>query len=160
MIFLLYGALSLLILHETESISSGVWSDWENLGGYLASGPTAASWGENRLDVFVSGEDEALWHKWWDGRSWSVWERVRDGPISEPDCASWGLNRIDCFVLKKDTEDVLHTYWEGYGWSGWENLGGDPISGPTAAAVDVDHLRVFARFRDNKMHQRYWNRNS
>jgi hypothetical protein len=41
------------------------WSDWEDLGGTLASAPAAASWQENRLDCFVRGTDRRMWHKWW-----------------------------------------------------------------------------------------------
>ncbi|MGW5667374.1 hypothetical protein, partial [Micromonospora sp. NPDC003776] len=41
------------------------WSDWESLGGVLTSAPAAASWGSDRIDVFVGGADEAMWHKWW-----------------------------------------------------------------------------------------------
>jgi hypothetical protein len=41
------------------------WHQWESLGGILTSGPAAASWDTNRLDVFVRGEDNALWHNWW-----------------------------------------------------------------------------------------------
>ncbi|KAG8418904.1 hypothetical protein J3459_011885 [Metarhizium acridum] len=31
---------------------------------------TAVSWGPNRLDLFVLGTDDAVYHKWWDGSSW------------------------------------------------------------------------------------------
>jgi hypothetical protein len=41
------------------------WSGWEDLGGILTSAPAAVSWGQNRIDTFVSGTDSALWHKWW-----------------------------------------------------------------------------------------------
>ncbi len=49
------------------------------LGSQLApgSGPGAASWATDRLDVFVRGTDNALWHKWWDG-----------APISRAGCQS------------------------------------------------------------------------
>ena len=43
---------------------------WEPLGGVLASGPAAAAWSAGRLDVFVRGTDNQLWHKWYDG-SWN-----------------------------------------------------------------------------------------
>ncbi|HSH61110.1 MAG TPA: hypothetical protein VK988_16015, partial [Acidimicrobiales bacterium] len=48
-------------------------SGWEPLGGHLTSGPAVASWGENRLDTFVRGPDNALWHKAWDGWGWTPW---------------------------------------------------------------------------------------
>lgn len=34
-----------------------------------ASGPVVA-WGPNRLDLFVTGTDSRVYHKWWDGSSW------------------------------------------------------------------------------------------
>ena len=30
----------------------------------------ASSWAPGRLDVFVRGTDNAMWHKWWDGSAW------------------------------------------------------------------------------------------
>ena len=48
-------------------------SDWQNLGGSLASPPVAVSWGPNRLDVFAIGNDGQLWHRWWDGDIWNDW---------------------------------------------------------------------------------------
>jgi hypothetical protein len=39
------------------------WSEWENLGGALSSGPAVASWGAGRLDVFVRGNDNSLYHR-------------------------------------------------------------------------------------------------
>ena len=29
------------------------------------SAPDAVSWGPNRIDTFVRGTDNALWHKWY-----------------------------------------------------------------------------------------------
>jgi hypothetical protein len=36
----------------------------------MGSSPGCASWGANRIDVFVRGTDNELWHKYWDGSSW------------------------------------------------------------------------------------------
>jgi len=53
------------------------WLAWKDLGGSrIASSPDAATWGDNRIDVFVrgtdyeAGTDTALWHRWWDGKNW------------------------------------------------------------------------------------------
>ena len=43
----------------------GGWSGWESLGGGLISGPAAVSWSNIRIDTFVIGTDNALYHKWW-----------------------------------------------------------------------------------------------
>lgn len=50
---------------STQDITAATWSGWESLGGTLTSAPAAVSWGPNRIDVFVKGTDNALWHKWW-----------------------------------------------------------------------------------------------
>ena len=34
------------------------------------SPPRVIAWGPNRLDVFVTGTDSALYHKWWNGSAW------------------------------------------------------------------------------------------
>jgi hypothetical protein len=51
-------------------VAGNQWHDWESLGGVLSSGPGVSSWAAGRLDVFVRGTDNALWHKWFDG-NWS-----------------------------------------------------------------------------------------
>jgi hypothetical protein len=40
------------------------------MGGVCVDGPRVTSWGTNRLDVFVTGTNSALYHKWWNGTSW------------------------------------------------------------------------------------------
>jgi len=56
------------------------WSGWEDLGGILSSGIGVSSWAANRLDCFVRGTDNAMWHKWWNGAAWSGWESLGGGP--------------------------------------------------------------------------------
>jgi len=79
--------------------SSAIWSNWENLGGSCTEGVAASSWGADRLDCFVVGNDRALWHKWWNGSTWSDWESLGGKLYSAPTAISWGLNRIDVFSI-------------------------------------------------------------
>ena len=53
------------------------------MGGICTSQPRAVAWGPNRLDVFVTGTDSALYHKWWNGSAWgpSVTGYERQGGI-------------------------------------------------------------------------------
>ena len=57
------------------------WSEnWENVGNRsLASYPTVASRGANRLGVFARGNDLRTYHNAWDGLSWTLDDR---GPLS------------------------------------------------------------------------------
>jgi hypothetical protein len=82
---------------------------WENLGGYLTSAPAVASWGSNRLDVFIRGGNNALFHKWWDGSGWSGWVERGGTLTSAPAVASWGPNRLDVFI--RGGNNVLYHKW-------------------------------------------------
>lgn len=78
------------------------WFGWEDLGGIITSAPAVASWAANRLDCFVKGADNHMWHKWWDGSQWSRWEDLGGVIDDAPAAVSWGQNRIDCFARGMD----------------------------------------------------------
>ena len=131
------------------------WSHWEGLGGVLTSDPDVSSWGPNRLDVFVRGTDNAMWHKWWDGSAWRGWESLGGTQTSGPGAVSWGPNRIDCFV--RGTDNALwHKWWDGSRWRGWDSLGGVLTSDPTVCSWGSNRLDVFARGTDNALWHRWW----
>ena len=122
--------------------------------------PTVSSWGDNRLDVFVKGTDNALWHKWWDGTSWSSgWENLGGILTSSPGAVSWGNNRIDVFV--KGTDNALwHKWWDGNSWSNWESLGGVLTSAPGAVSWGNNRIDVFVKGTDNALWHKWWDGNS
>lgn len=132
------------------------WSRWEDLGGVLSSSPAVASWQPNRLDVFVRGTDNAMYHKWWDGRSWSNYENLGGVLTSAPAAVSWGANRVDTFVRGTDNA-LYHKYWNGSRWSDWENLGGVLTSGPAVSSRRANQLDVFVRGRNNHLYKKTWN---
>jgi len=51
------------------------WSGWASEGGVLTSDPAVANNEDGRLEVFVRGTDNALWHKWQvaPNNGWSDW---------------------------------------------------------------------------------------
>jgi hypothetical protein len=150
----------------------GRWSDayipnggWESLGAPPAnqvwSDPTAVSWGNGRIDIFVKGTTNALWHKWYDGR-WSDayipnggWESLGGVLYSGPDACSWGPGRLDIFV-KAAGGDIDHKWYDGR-WSdahipngGWESLGTPSdvnfsgiVTDPTAVSWGKGRMDIF-----------------
>ena len=81
---------------------------WTSLGGGFRSGPAAASWARNRLDVFGRGTDNALYVDSWTGTAWTGWSQVAPNPVgSDPAAVSWGPNRIDVFA--RATDDQMYT---------------------------------------------------
>jgi len=125
------------------------WSGWEDLGGIITSGPAVASWAANRLDCFAKGQNNHMWHKWWNGAAWSGWEDLGGVIDDAPAAVSWGPNRIDCFVRGMNNH-VYHKWWDG-AWSGWEDLGGITTSGPAAASWAVNRLDCFVKGQNNAL---------
>jgi hypothetical protein len=129
------------------------WIGWESLGGTLTSDPAVASWSSGRLDVFVRGTDNALWHKWFQN-GWSGWESLGGLLTSGPAVAAWSAGRLDVFV--RGTDNALWHKWFQNGWSGWESLGGVLTSDPAAVSWSAGRLDVFARGTDNALWHKWF----
>lgn len=129
-------------------------ADWQPIGGRtgvtLSASPAASSWGVNRFDIFASGSDGKVYHKYFDGawRSWTAldpsslpgsqlgdWEPIGGVPantriVGSPSVVSWGNGRLDIFVSGSD-DKVYHKFFAGgRGWGpgavgdDWEPIGG------------------------------------
>lgn len=144
-----------LTLENIGQQPSTGWSQWEDLGGILTSGPAVASWQPNRLDVFGKGQNNALWHKWWNGIRWSEWEDLGGVLTSSPDAVSWGPNRIDVFGRGQNNA-LWHKWWNGTTWSEWEDLGGVLTSDPAVASWQANRLDVFGRGQNNALWHKWW----
>jgi peptidoglycan hydrolase-like protein with peptidoglycan-binding domain len=129
------------------------WSNWESLGGILTSDPDVSSWARGRLDTFVRGTDNALWHKWF-SNGWSHWESLGGFLTSGPAAVSWGSGRIDVFVRGGD--NALWHKWFSNGWSHWESLGGVLTSDPAVCSWSAGRLDVFVRGTDNALWHKWF----
>jgi uncharacterized protein YvpB len=137
------------------------WGGWAPVSGAApgwpgtASAPAAASWGPGRMDVFVRGTDNALWHLWWNAAGWGGWESLGGSLASAPAVAAWSTNRLDVFA--RGTDGTLQHIWsDGMSWSGWESLGGALTSAPAAASWAAGRLDLFVRGTDNALYHRWW----
>jgi hypothetical protein len=129
---------------------------WSSLGGGIIGGPDASSWGATRADVFVRGNDNALWHRSWNGTSWAAWESLGGIISADPGAVSWAANRIDVFVRGTDNS-LWHRISDGTTWTPWQNLGGGLTSGPDAASWAANQLSVFVRGTDSGLWVDSWN---
>lgn len=120
---------------------AGEWTKWQDLKGCCISSPAAASWGQDRLDVFAIGTNSQLYHKQWDGE-WSKWISLGGTCIYKPAAVSWGENRLDVFAIGIDKQ-VYRKWWDGSKWNGWENLGGTCIHGIAAASWGPGRIDLF-----------------
>jgi glucose/arabinose dehydrogenase len=126
---------------------------WDGLGGATNDSPAVASWSAGRLDVFVRGTDNQLWHKWY-ANGWSGWEPLGGALTSGPAAASWSAGRLDVFARGPDNQ-LWHKWYQG-GWSSWEPLGGATFDSPAAASWSAGRLDVFVRGTDNQLWHKWW----
>jgi Lysozyme like domain/Repeat of unknown function (DUF346) len=156
-------------------ISSGGtnWTPWStyNSGAYLSylaqaqaavdrlqkPGVDVASWGSGRLDVFARGNDQQLWHKWFDNGQWSGWEPLGGTLTSDPTAVSRSDGIIDVFARGGDNQLVHRSFVRGRGWSAWMHHGGTLTSAPDAASWGAQRVDVFARGGDNQLVHLYFN---
>jgi len=143
-------------LAHKQAILGQLWTEWEDLGGQLASAPAVASWSLSRLDVFAQGENGHLMHKRWNGEDWSDWRDLGGRLTSAPAAVSWGPNRIDVFVRGHDLQ-LAQKRWNGQEWSDWRNLGGDLMSSPAVSSWGPNRLDVFVRGKNSHLMHKRWN---
>jgi hypothetical protein len=137
------------------------WSGWEQIDGEFQDAPAVASWGSNRLDVFIRALNNELWHQAWDGANWSGWFSLQGVLTSAPAAVSWGENRIDVFALGTDRE-VWHRTWDG-GWLDWISEGGGDVESdgllddaPGVTATGSKELYLFVRNSGHNLKFKYW----
>jgi hypothetical protein len=83
---------------------------------------------DGRLEVFVKGKDDELWHIWQDGPGgWSLWDSLGMPPkgfFDPPVVVQNEDGRLEVFVKGKDGE--LWHIWQfapNDGWSLWDSFG-------------------------------------
>ena len=97
---------------KTFEMGSG-WKGWENVGGQgksVLSAPAAASTGPNRIDCFIRGSGDHLFHAWYQEGKQEEWAEIDTLAIKDaPAVVSGGMNtnqgRVDVFV--RGTDDLL-----------------------------------------------------
>jgi acylphosphatase len=126
---------------------------WQSLGGGLTGGPVVATNADGRLEVFVWGTDNALWHIWQTvpNGGWSGWSSLGGGLTSNPTVGRNADGRLEVFV--RGTDNSLYHIWQmpTGGWSAWNPLGGGLTGGPVVATNADGRLEVFVWGTDNAL---------
>jgi hypothetical protein len=136
---------------KASADGSLLFSGWSSLGGVAQGAPAVTTWTGGRVDAFVRGGDNNLWHKSYSGW-WSGWQNLGAPPgglTSDPGAVAWSSGRIDVFVAGAGGQ-LWHKWYAG-SWSGWEALGGAIVGAPTVSSWGPGRLDVFARGTDNRL---------
>ena len=143
------------------------WSRWISHGAPAAGlngGPATISRNNTVANIYVRGNDNALWQKGWFSNSWQDWTRHNDGVLaSKPAVGSMGPDHEHVFVRGTDN-NVYQKWWTGaHGWSGWVGLGAPPggfSGGPAVISRNGTVCNIYVRGNDNSLWQKGWFNNS
>lgn len=121
------------------------WSGWERIGGSIASGPGAVSWGPGRYDVVARAPNNTLEHWWWTAGAW-YHDNLGGELASGPDMASPEPGRLDVFSARSNSALGIwsKTFRNGSGWGDWEHIGAPITGGPGAVAWGPNRIDVVA----------------
>jgi Metallo-peptidase family M12B Reprolysin-like len=139
------------------------WSGWIALGappGGFRGGPVTISRNSSVCNVYVWGNDNALWQLAYWGGQWHDWGRHDDGVLaSEPTVGSMGSDHEHVFVKGTDG-NVWHKYWTAAeGWKGWFQLGSPPggfQGNPNTISRNSTVANIYVRGNDNALWQKGW----
>ena len=147
---------------------SSWWSGWVALGappGGFVGAPSVISRHGAVCNIYVRGNDNALWQRAWVNGAWQGWSRHDDGGVlaSEPALGSMGPDHEQVFIRGTDNQ-VWQKYWTGGGgWSVWEQLGAPPggfVGAPSVISRNGSVCNIYVRGNDNALWQRAWVNNN
>jgi len=126
---------------KTTANYGNSWLSWSQIGGQLLedTGPAAYRWFDGRIGVFVTGTDNALYHKYYKN-GWSDWQSLGGHLTSSPAAGSSPDSTtkfVNVFVRGTDGALWLESYYGS--WSGWKSLGGQIAPGTAPAACAWYH---------------------
>jgi len=114
-------------------------TDWQSLGGMLASAPGVVSLSAGHMQVFARGVDDALWSLAYNN-GWGQWQRLPMTGLSAgvtiaspPAAVSPAAGQIAVYVRGSDGQ-LWTAQGDGSNWSAWSATGGELASGPGAVA--------------------------
>ena len=118
---------------QDEVSTTAVWSGWVSegaAGGGLLDHPVVGASADGRLELFMTGVDGNIWHRWQTVASngWSAWTSAGSAGGGFTDAAPGlgrsGDGRLELFAVGRDGN--LWHKWQtvaSNGWSGWISHG-------------------------------------
>lgn len=138
---------------------SDSWTDWQYVGGSLASGPSVTSPAPGRLDVVARDAANQVQHiTYIEGNGWGAWRSLGGEVTGTPSVSHWAPNRINVFA--RGLDGTLKQTWSddlGGNWYIWHSLGECLASSPTTASWAPNRVDVFFRgCTSNELGQKVW----
>ncbi|MFV8752375.1 S8 family serine peptidase [Nannocystaceae bacterium ST9] len=151
------------IWHLWQTAPSNGWTGWaamttSNLPPTLrfVGVPAVASAADGRMELFVRGDDNRIWHVYQTAPNgdWSGWDNMGGNATSDPAVGINDNGRLEVFF--RGPEGALYHNWQMWpngGWFtfGWQQLGGNLQGAPTVGRNADLRLEVFVRGTGNAL---------
>ena len=136
------------------------WNPWRNFSGALTSAPAVASWDDTRLDCFIRGTNNHMWHLSGDGVNWSNWQDL-GGPTGTPivvgdDSPVGRRTRVGGFANVAEVETMRTDGVTGVGGTGGVGVFQELTSAPAAVSWGPNRIDTFARGGNGHMWHKWW----
>ncbi len=149
-----------VVYHLWQTTPNGSWSGWDGgLGapdGAATSGLAVGRNFDGVLEIFVRGNDKALWHvsQTAANNGWAAWSSLGGTIISDPVVAQNQDGRLEVFAIGTNSQ-LFHTWQTSPGagspWSAWFSLGGICTRDPIVARTQDGRLQVFVKAVDHSV---------
>ena len=145
--------------------NGSAWGSWTSLGGQILAntGPCACSLSVGRLDVFVTGTNGVIYHKYRAGGVWtSTWENLTQGGFqttASPGAAAVSSTQLAVFAQGKDNGSLYMLEWNDGAWdAAWLQLGGTLATGTgPGVCADATNYHVFVTGTNAAIYHTYGN---
>jgi len=131
------------------------WTPWESLRGVLLRAPQVLAPVPNRLEVFATGGDHAVWYGRWDGERWHPLESMGSIMTSDIEAVAIGSEQVHVFWVGTD-QAIWHWARSGSDWTGPEWLGGQAFSAVKAVSSEENRLEIVALGADSCLWHNAW----
>jgi len=142
--------------------SNDGWTEHQDGDFRLGSAPAVIANGDNFRDVYVRGQDGAVYRKFWDGEKWSGWFGLGGKIIGQPAVVFIPPNSIDIYVRWVDNR-LWQKWWDGEKWNpsdtGWlphNDSGFQMMGSPSVISDGPNHRGVFARGPESVLYYKFW----
>ena len=145
------------LLKSTSTGPHQPWIQWQSLGGHdLLGYPCAIRNSDGRLEVFVLGGDQSLYHIWENspGGGWSSWGSLAGTNLAGPVLAAANADgRLQVFICGSDLRIYSRAQHVPNGdWDPWFSIGGDNVKGFAVSQNSDGRLEIVAVFADGGLY--------
>jgi hypothetical protein len=146
------------ISYKTQT-GANTFTDWQSLGGNMASNPAAARNNDGRIEVFAVGIDGALYHRYQtiDGGPWnSNWESLGEKITGNTTVVKNVDGRLQVFAVRASDHSLISRTQLSPGnsqhWGKWLSIRGQTLTTDVSVASNYDgRLEAFALTKGNNL---------